>query len=147
MIIPNLRNCREYILELKQKDIATFFNLSPSTISGWETGFDTMPIKHLLLFASHYEISLDYLFGIINYNIKYSKINISTRKLGRNLKKLRLKNNMTQIEIAKKIHTFQNNYTHYETGTNIIPTNFLYGLIQVYKPFSIDELFDRKIIK
>lgn len=144
MIIPNLRNCREYILELKQKDIAAFFNLSPSTISGWETGFDTMPIKHLLHFASHFNISLDYLFGIRNSNINYSKITISFKKLGNNLKKLRKQNNMTQSEVAHRIHTFQNNYTHYETGINIIPTNFLYGLIQVYKPFSVDELFDRK---
>ena len=106
-----------------------------------------MPIKHLLHFASHYNISLDYLFGIRNSNIKYSKITISSKKLGLNLKRLRKKNNMTQSQVARKIHTFQNNYTRYETGTNIIPTSFLYGLILIYKPFSIDELFNRKRIK
>lgn len=147
MIIPNLRNCREYTLGLKQKDLAKFFNLSPSTISGWETNLDTMPIKHLIKLVNHYNISLDYLFGLVSENIKYSEITISYKELGKNLKKLRVENNLTQTEVAKKIHTKQNTYTHYETGTNIIPTNSLYELIKAYKTFSIDELFGRKKIK
>ncbi len=37
MILKNLRASRED-LDLKQKDIADFFDLHFTTISGWETG-------------------------------------------------------------------------------------------------------------
>lgn len=50
----------------------------------------------------------------------------------------------TQVEVAKKLNTSQSAYSHYETATNIIPTAFIYGLTQIYSPFSIDELFGRK---
>ena len=43
MILKNLRASRED-LDLKQKDIADFFDLHFTTISGWETGKDTIPI-------------------------------------------------------------------------------------------------------
>lgn len=36
MIIKNFKNSRENI-DIKQKDIAEFFNLNFTTISGWET--------------------------------------------------------------------------------------------------------------
>lgn len=41
MIIKNFKNSRENI-DIKQKDIAEFFNLNFTTISGWETGKDTI---------------------------------------------------------------------------------------------------------
>ena len=47
MIPQNLKRTREE-LELKQKDLAKFFKLSPSTISGWEIGKDTIPIRRLI---------------------------------------------------------------------------------------------------
>ena len=43
MIIKNFKNSRENI-DIKQKDIAEFFNLNFTTISGWETGKDTIPL-------------------------------------------------------------------------------------------------------
>ena len=47
-------------------------------------------------------------------------------------------------ELAKKMNTHQASYSHYENATNLIPTVFLYNLTEIYKPFSIDELFGRK---
>lgn len=51
---------------------------------------------------------------------------------------------MTQEEVANKINTSQAAYAHYENNVNLIPTTFLYNLTQIYKPFSIDNLFGRK---
>lgn len=65
MIIKNFKNSRENI-DIKQKDIAEFFNLNFTTISGWETGKDTIPLRRLIEYANHYNFSLDYLFGITN---------------------------------------------------------------------------------
>ena len=51
MVVKNLRNSREE-LELKQKDVAEFFDLHFSTISGWETGKDTIPMERLIEYAN-----------------------------------------------------------------------------------------------
>lgn len=143
MIIKNFKSSREN-LELKQKDLAEYFNLHFSTISGWETGKDTIPIERLIEYANEYSLSLDYLFGIVTKNKKYQPINIDLVQLAHNLTELRLKNKYTQKEVAKKLNTSQSAYSHYETATNIIPTTFIYGLTKIYRPFSIDELFNRK---
>ena len=146
MIIQNFKSSREN-LELKQKDLAELFNLHFSTISGWETGKDTIPIERLIEYANEYSLSLDYLFGIVTTNKKYYPIKIDLLQLAHNLTELRMKNKYTQTEVAKKLNTTQSAYSHYETATNIIPTAFIYGLTKIYHPFSIDELFGRKKIE
>lgn len=144
MVIQNFRESRE-LLDLKQKDIANFFNIHFSTVSGWETGKDTIPLNRLIEYANKYDYSLDYLFGIIRYNIKYKPIELNKESLAKNLRILRKKNKMTQKEVAKKINITQPSYAHYELGTNLITTTtFLYNLTMIYKPFSIDALFDRE---
>ena len=60
MLVRNLRESREE-LDLKQKDIAAVLNVHFSTVSGWETGKDTIPIKQLIKYANLYNYSLDYL--------------------------------------------------------------------------------------
>lgn len=47
MIVKNLRESRE-MLDIKQKDVAKIFNVNFSTVSGWETGKDTIPLKRLI---------------------------------------------------------------------------------------------------
>lgn len=144
MIIKNLRNSRENI-DLKQKEIAEYFNVNYSTISGWETGKDTIPLRRLVEYANHYKFSLDYLFGITKHNdSNYNDLYIDLEIIATNLRTLSKRNGMTQDEVAKKINTSQANYAHYETAVNLIPTTFLYNLTTIYKPFSIDALLGRK---
>lgn len=143
MILKNLRASRED-LDLKQKDVADFFDLHFSTISGWETGKDTIPIERLIDYANEYSLSLDYLFGIISKNETYEPLEFDLDLLAKNLTELRLKNKVTQVFVAKKLNTSQSAYSHYENALNVIPTTFIYGLTKIYKPFSIDELFGRK---
>lgn len=143
MIVKNFRLSREK-LELKQKDVAEFFGLHFSTVSGWETGKDTIPMERLIDYANEYCLSLDYLFGLISKNEDYYPLELDLDLLATNLTNLRLKNNCTQVLIAKKLNTNQSAYSHYENAINIIPTSFVFGLTKIYKPFSIDELFGRK---
>ena len=100
--------------------------------------------KRLIAYANEYEYSLDYLFGLITKNEKYYPIEVDLFLLADKLTELRVKNNFTQAAVANKLNTSQPAYSHYETAENIIPTNFLYGLTQIYEPFSLDELFNRK---
>lgn len=143
MIVKNLRSSRED-LELKQKDVAEFFGIHFSTVSGWETGKDTIPLERLIDYANEYCLSLDYLFGLISKNEDYWPLDLDLDLLATNLTNLRLKNNCTQVLVAKKLNTSQSAYSHYENSINVIPTSFLFGLTKIYKPFSIDELFGRK---
>lgn len=143
MIVKNFKVSRED-LELKQKDVAEFFGIHLSTVSGWETGKDTMPISRLIDYANEYNLSLDYLFGLISKNEDYYPLDLDLEVLATNLTNLRLSNNYTQTYIAEKLNTNQSAYSHYENARNIIPTSFLYGLTKIYNnSFSIDELFGR----
>ncbi len=143
MIVKNFRYSREQ-LDLKQKDLIHLFNVSPSTISGWETGKDTIPLKHLINYANEYNLSLDYLFGLKNKNENYLPLDIDLKIIGKNLRIIRKKNNLTQGDIAKELNTGASGYAHYENARNLIPTTFLYALSKVYKDFSIDEILGRK---
>lgn len=132
-------------MELRQKDIAMLFGLNFTTVSGWETGKDTIPLYRLIAYANHFNFSLDYLFGLTNKNILYNNdIQIDLNYIGTNLRKLRRLNSLTQVEVADKLNTTQAAYSHYENGINLIPTTFLYGLTKIYIPFSIDKLLGRK---
>lgn len=145
MIVKNLRKSREN-LELNQKEVAEFLGVHFSTVSGWETGKDTIPMTRLIDYANEYCLSLDYLFGLISKNEAYYTLDLDLDLLAKNLTELRLRNSCTQTFIAEKLNTNQSAYSHYETALNIIPTTFLFGLTKIYKPFSIDELFGRKKI-
>lgn len=143
MIIKNFKSSREN-LEIKQKDIAELFSVHFTTVSGWETGKDTIPIERLVDYANHYNFSLDYLLGVKSYNEEYLPLKLDLEVIAHNLRQIRKKNNLTQEQLAKKMNTTQASYSHYENATNMIPTIFLYNLTKIYKPFSIDELLGRK---
>ena len=143
MIIKKLRESRER-LDLKQTDIAKMLDVDNSTVSGWETGKDTIPLTKLIMYANELNYSLDYLFGISKKNNKYYPIDINLVLIGDRLKKLRKDNKMTQEDIANKLNTTQSTISSYECGNNLINTTFLYNLSKVYGEISIDELLGRK---
>lgn len=61
-----------------------------------------------------------------------------------NIKKLRLKNKLTQGEVAKFLNIGQTTYSHYETGRNEPNIEILIKLSNLYK-ISIDEIVGNKI--
>lgn len=143
MIVRRLRETREE-LELKQKELTDFFGVTFSTISGWETGKDTIPLKQLIKYGNEYNYSLDYLFGLKNHNEQYKPLTIDLKVVGDNLRKIRKTHERTQQEVADALNTSQSSYAHYENARYLIPTSFIYGLSKIYKNFSIDEILGRK---
>ena len=126
-------------MDLKQKDIAEMFGVHFATVSGWETGKDTIPLERLIEYANRFNFSLDYLFGITKQNdTSYLPLEIDLNVIAQNLRKIRKSHNLTQEDVAKRINTSQASYAHYENSVNLIPTTFLYNLTDIYKPFSID---------
>lgn len=143
MMVKRLRETREN-LDLKQVDLIDLFGVTYSTISGWETGKDTIPLKQLVKYANKYNFSLDYLLGLTYNNIEYDALVIDLEVLANNLKRLRKQYGKTQQQIADIINTSQSSYAHYENARNLIPLNFLYNLSKIYKDISIDKILGRK---
>ena len=142
MIVKNLRYTIEN-LGLKQKDLTSLFNVTYSTISGWETGKDTIPLRQLIKYANKYNFSLDYLFGLTNINKQYLPLEINLDIISKNLINIRKQKKKTQEQIAKVLNTSSGGYAHYENSRYLIPTNFIYNLAIYYKNFSIDEVLGR----
>lgn len=143
MIVKNFKYTREN-LGLKQKDLTNLFNVTYSTISGWETGKDTIPLKQLIKYANKYNLSLDYLFGLNKDNKSYLPLEIDLNIISKNLITIRKKNKKTQEQISKVLNTSSGGYAHYENSRYLIPTNFIYNLALYYDNFSIDKILGRK---
>ena len=143
MIVKRLRETREY-LDLKQKDLINLFEVTYSTISGWETGKDTIPLRQLIKYANKYNFSLDYLLGFSDKNIYYNELKLDLNIISKNLKYHRKLAGKTQQEIADIINTSQASYAHYENARYLIPLNFIINLKNIYTNLSIDELLGRK---
>lgn len=143
MIIKRLRDTRE-TMNLKQKDLTELFSVTYSTISGWETGKDTIPLRQLIKYANKFSYSLDYLFGLKEVNEKYLPLEIDIDVISDNLRKIRKENKKTQQDVATVLNTSSSAYAHYENSRYLIPTNFIYSLSLIYNNFSIDEVLGRK---
>lgn len=142
MIVANFKHSREE-MDLSQRDIAKKLGVHFSTVSGWETGKDTIPLRQLIKYANLYKLSLDYLFGFKSKN-KYIKLDIDLKEVGKKLRIFRKRHGMTQVQVAEKLNTSQSAYAHYESGMYLITTYFLYALLTVYKDISADEIFMKK---
>lgn len=143
MIVKRLRETRES-LEIKQKELTDLYGVTYSTISGWEIGKDTIPLKQLIKYANKYKYSLDYLFGLTDKNVEYKPLTLDLNLIAENLRHKRKSAGLTQQYVADKINTSQASYAHYENARYLIPTSFLYNLKDVYEDFSIDKILGRK---
>ena len=61
-----LRDMREDH-DLKQEDVAKILETSQEQYSRWERGVYAMPIEHYKTLARYYNISIDYLCGLVEY--------------------------------------------------------------------------------
>ena len=134
MIVEKLRESRES-LDIKQKDIAELFKVHFTTVSGWENGNDTIPLARLIIYANHFNFSLDYLYGLTKHNLLYDKIVFNLENISKNLKALRKANNITQRELCKRLNIADSTYSDYENGKRLISTTTLFALTTIYKTF------------
>lgn len=62
-IVRELREDRDY----KQTDIAEILGIKQQYYSKYETGEYELPVRHLLTLAKFYDVSMDYLVGLTDY--------------------------------------------------------------------------------
>ncbi len=144
MINNNLEDCRKD-LGMTQTELGYVFGVKKCTISNWESGNDIIPLNKLIRFCNIYEYSMDYVCGLARSKFKKIKnYKINKDKLGKNLKKLRTKLNLTQQDVADKCSISRATYCHYEIGMNLASTLTLYTICKTYN-ISMDYLCDRTI--
>ena len=132
MIENNIKYCREE-LEMTQSELGYVFGVSKYTVSGWETGKDTMPFNKLIKFCNLYDYSLDFVLGLNRKNIKYgTDINIAKKQIGIKLKEVRKSLNLTQQKLSDECGFFQTTYSGYETGRYLINTITIYTICKKY---------------
>ena len=60
-----LRDIREDH-DLTQIDIAVLLNTTRQQVSKWETGVQMMGVDKYIMLAKHYNVSVDYLLGLVD---------------------------------------------------------------------------------
>ena len=126
--------------ELKQWQIANELKVDRSTYAGWETSKDTIPLRKLYELSNYYKISIDYITGLSKKNnYIYSGDSIDLNRVAKNLKKLRIDNNLKQRDIFNMLNIASSSYSVYETGQTLIQTSFIYQIAKKYNS-SIDEI-------
>lgn len=133
MLNNNLKYCREN-LEMTQKELGFVFGVHESTVSGWETGKDIIPLNKLIRFCNLYNYSIDFVMGLSRINKGFKKIDkIDTFTIGKNLKSIRKSLGLTQKELAKECAISQTTYSNYELGLYLINTLTLYTICKKFK--------------
>ena len=133
MFNNNLKEAREN-LEMTQKELGYVFGVHETTVSGWETGKDNIPLTKLVRFCNLYNYSLDFTVGFDRKNKQYNtQIKLDKKKIGSKLKIIRKKLNLTQQQIADECGISQTTYSNYELGINLINTLTLYTICKNHK--------------
>ncbi len=141
MFENNLRWCREE-LEMTQAELGYIFGVSDSAVRSWETAHDSIPLPKLIKFCNMYDFSLDFVCGLVRENIKYGKFENDKIKIGKKLKELRTKLNLSQQALSDECKISQTTYSGYETGHYLINTSNLYYICKTYN-ISMDWIVGR----
>lgn len=126
--------------DLKQSQMAKVLNVKRSTYSLWELGINIIPLKNLCDFADYFNLSIDYVLGLTN-DVKNKKIvkGLDLINLGNNIKKVRIKKELSQENLADMIGVSQACIVRYEKGLICISTSNLYKLSKEFG-ISLSEL-------
>ena len=142
MFLKRIRDLRDEA-GLSQVKVAKALNVSKSTYARWETDEAIIPLVHLNDLCNYFNVSMDYIIGLSddnNYNITNKILN--KELIGKRLKNFRKEKGLTQVALAKKIHTSHSTISGYESGKNMILTAFAYEICRKYN-ISMDYLTGR----
>ena len=119
--------------DLKQIDMAKVLGVKQVNISKWETMKEIIPLKKLNLYSNYFNVSLNYIMKFIKIK-KQSRIleTIDKKIVGKRIREFRIKNNITQEDLAKFLNTTHSTISAYENGKTLILTSFAYQICAYY---------------
>lgn len=134
-----LRDIREDN-DINQVRMAEILGVNRSTYSLWELGINIIPLNYLAFFADYFNYSIDYVLGLTNVRRKNNLIKgFDLKILGNNLKEVRIKNSLSQEDMARILNLTQPCITKYEKGLICISTSNIYKFSKEFK-ISISKL-------
>ena len=122
--------------DLTQEEMGLIIGVKKYSICNWEHSKEIIPLEKLNIYSNHFKVSLDYILCLSDNeqsNLKYTQI-LNKKEIGLRLKRLRIKNNLTQRDIAKILNTTQSAVWSYENGKTLILTAFAY---EISKHFNV----------
>ena len=131
--------------ELSQREVAKILHVGKSTYARWETGEQVISLNHLNDFCEYFKVTMDYVLNLSNqnnFNNNTYNQEINKNIIGKNIKLVRKKYQLTQKELAKVINTSQSTISSYEKGKTLILTVFIYNLALNFN-LSVDKICDR----
>ena len=134
-----LRDIREDN-DISQEKMANILGVNRSTYSLWELGINIIPLKNLCDYADYFNLSIDYILGLTNVKRNTNLVKgLDLNVLGNNMKSIRIKNKLSQENVADMLNVTQACITKYEKGSICISTSNLYKFAKEFK-ISLNEL-------
>lgn len=129
--------------DLFQNDIANILNVKQVNISNWENGKEIIPLTKLNMYANYFNVSLDYIMKLSDKKIpSINKNTLDKILIGKNIKIIRMQNNLSQQDLANVLNTTKSTIWAYEAGKTLILTAFAYQICVKYN-VSMDWLCGR----
>lgn len=127
-------------LELNQRQMANELDVPKATYASWEIDKFVIPIEYLARICNIAGFSLDFALSLSNDKSSPKKeIKIDYKKIGQNIRTIRISNNLTQSEFAKILNTSRSSISRFENGETKRLTIILHDIGKKYK-ISVDEL-------
>lgn len=138
-----IKNIREDY-DITQKEMANILNVNRSTYSLWELSVNIIPLPNLYDYANYFNISIDYLLGLTNdkKSGRYYK-GLNLKRLGNNIRKIRLKNQLSQEDVAEILGVSQACISKIEKGLICISTINLYKFCKEFN-ISLDNILGQE---
>lgn len=120
---------------LRQKDVAKDLNISRALINSWENGYSNVSLKQLMKIAYYYKVPVDYILGLttkFDKTIYEFKQDLDLKYFGKKIRLIRKMENLTQEELAHKLHIERSSLSQYETGRTIMSNADLKEICNTY---------------
>ncbi len=130
--------------ELNQKDIAKYLKIDRTVYTKWETQDKIIPLPRLRALCNYFHVSMDYIFNLNSENNYHYIKELDRVNIGKNIIKVRQKNNIKQYELAELLNTTRSTICAYEKGKTLILTAFLYQMCKHFN-VSMDEICNSKL--
>lgn len=121
--------------DISQQEMAKILGVKRSTYSLWELGINIIPIEYLSSFADYFNYSIDYVLGLSNDKDTDKIIKgLDYKAIGNNIKNIRMKNELSQENLAHMLNVTQACIARYEKGLICISLSNLY---KISKEFNV----------
>ncbi len=135
--------------DVSQEQLASYLNLSKSSISHYENNDRDIPMRKLSEISNFFELSIDYILDFTKKkNYPNSRKNLDLKIAKDRIKEICDDRQYSNVKLAKELNTTESNIRKYKTGQTLILTAFALQLSLNYD-YSMDWIIgksDQKLL-